>query len=103
MSRPHGTNRSCWLPLSSAPMEHVSSHLRRPSIVVMQPSQDRQRYDVATAILGCLHWLASGDVLIQSLMRASDVEVPHPFSKDSPQMLLAEDQDVVEALAAESA
>src|SRR5438309_2382888 len=77
--------------------------LRRPAVVVMESAQHRARHDRATRrrVIG-QPWLA-WDALAEPLVGAARVEVWHPFGQDPPKVILAEDQDVVEALAAEAA
>jgi hypothetical protein len=69
----------------------------------MESAQHRARHDRATRrrVIGQL-WLAR-DALADPLVWAARVEVWHPFGQDPPKVILAEDQDVVEAFAAEAA
>ena len=69
----------------------------------MESAQHRARHDRATRrrAIGQL-WLAR-DALADPLVWTANVEVLHPFGQYPPKMILAEDQDVVEALAAEAA
>ncbi len=69
----------------------------------MESAQHRARHDRATRrrVIG-QPWLAR-DALADPLVWAARVEVWHPFGQDPPKVILAEDQDVVEAFATEAA
>ena len=69
----------------------------------MESAQHRARHDRATRrrVIG-QPWLAR-DALTDPLVWAASVEVWHPFGQYSPKVILAEDQDVIEALAAQAA
>ena len=69
----------------------------------MESVQHRVRHDRATRrrVIG-QPWLAR-DALADPLVWAARVEVGHPLGQDPPEVILAEDQDVVEALATEAA
>jgi hypothetical protein len=65
----------------------------------MQASQDRKRQDLPTGILDRRFGLPARYALAQSLVRPPDVEIADPLSKDTPEMVFPQDNDVVETLA----
>jgi hypothetical protein len=81
----------CWLVAASS----------RSAIGVMEPSEDRRRDDATVGVFGLTG--ASRDLLPEPLLGALAVEVVHVFRKDALQVTVAEDEGVVEALAADAA
>ena len=78
----------CWLPSLSAPIEHLEIHSCCPSVVVMQPSQYRDRHDLPTGFLDRRCGLPARYSLPQSLVRPPDVEMTDPLSRDTAEMVL---------------
>ena len=69
----------------------------------MEPAKHRERHDLAARLsLISQPWLAR-DALADPLVRTAGVEVLHPFGQDPTKVILAEDQDVIEALASQGA
>ena len=67
----------------------------------MEPAQHRERADAAAAArANCALLQCRGEALLQALMRPGMVEVRHVLAQHPPQVPLAQDQQVVKALAA---
>ena len=69
----------------------------------MESAQHRARHDRATRRRVIGQPPLARDALADRLVRTASVEVSHPFGQYPPQVILAEDQHVVEALSAEAA
>jgi len=76
----------------------LSWGLRGATIGMMEPAQDRDRADTAPIPRGYGGW--SRDLLAYPLMRPFRVEVRDIRAQDTPEVRLAEDEEVIQALAA---
>ena len=69
----------------------------------MESAQHRACHDTPVGLFAPRRILLAWNPLSDPLVRSSPVEVLHPFSEHPAKVLLAKDQDMIEALAAEAA
>ncbi len=95
----------CWLLRTSGPyqaamlaVKPICVRLRRTRIGVVETTQDWRGADRPRA--GTTFPERSGNLLLEPLMRPGGVEERHILRQDAPQVILAHDQQVVQALPA---